>query len=138
VHTHDPALVLDTNVVLDWLVFAEPSCAAVGDAVVAGRVRWIACARMRDELAEVLARGLAARRGVDPAALLAAWDRHATPLDTPPGQPLACTDPDDQVFIDLAIAHRAVLLTRDRALLALARRAAPRGVLITPPGRWQP
>jgi hypothetical protein len=48
---------------------------------------------------------------------------------------LSCVDPDDQGFIDLALAHRAAwLFTRDRALLDLARRAAPSGCRIAPPG----
>ncbi|MDB5944967.1 MAG: putative toxin-antitoxin system toxin component, family, partial [Ramlibacter sp.] len=32
--------------------------------------------------------------------------------------------PDDQKFIDLAVAHRALLLSKDRAVLALRKRLA--------------
>jgi predicted nucleic acid-binding protein len=53
------------------------------------------------------------------------------------GEPrLRCRDADDQVFIDLALVHRARwLLTRDKALLALARRARPLGTEILRPWR---
>jgi predicted nucleic acid-binding protein len=67
-------------------------------------------------------------------------DAHATPIaepQVPPGLALHCTDPDDQVFIDLAlVAGARWLVTQDRALLRLARRAALRGVVIVPPARW--
>ena len=50
---------------------------------------------------------------------------------------LDCRDPDDQRFVDLAVAQSArYLLTRDRALLALARGARKRfGLLIIQPER---
>jgi len=133
--------VLDTNVVLDWLLFGDPSSAPIAAAIESRRVRWIATAAMRAELAEVLRRGLAAPRGVDPRAVLAAWDERADHLAEPPGQPpasaLRCTDPDDQKFLDLARAENARwLLSRDRAVLRLARRAAALGIGISVPERW--
>jgi predicted nucleic acid-binding protein len=41
-----------------------------------------------------------------------------------------CSDPDDQVFIDLAVAHRALLLSKDRAVLSMKKRLALRGVAV--------
>jgi predicted nucleic acid-binding protein len=129
---------LDTNVVLDWLLFEDPSMRALASAVTSGRVRWLATAAMRDELARVLARGLAAARAADTAALLAAWDARVTLQSDSPAQPLRCTDPDDQKFIDLAIAAGARwLVSRDRAVLALARRASPSGLIILGPAQWR-
>jgi predicted nucleic acid-binding protein len=135
------ALVLDTNVVLDWLLFGDPSATPISAAIESQQVRWIATAAMREELAEVLRRGLAASRGVDPRAVLRAWDEHADLIPEPPRQPAAlalrCTDPDDQKFLDLARAERALwLLSRDRAVLRLARRAAALGIRISVPERW--
>jgi predicted nucleic acid-binding protein len=47
---------------------------------------------------------------------------------------LACTDPDDQKFLDAAFSAAAdLLLTRDKALLKLARRAEAAGLLIRRP-----
>ena len=48
-----------------------------------------------------------------------------------------CTDPDDQKFIDLALSlPGATLLSRDRAVLKLARRARPLGMTIVTPQAW--
>lgn len=132
-----PRIVLDTNVVLDWLLFGEPSVAALARAVMAGRLRWVVTAPMRDELTHVLARGLAAARGADSETILATWDRHATPRPDPPTQRLLrVTDPDDQKFVDLALGTGARwLVSRDRAVLKLARRAAVAGTAIVTPER---
>ena len=134
-----PGVVLDTNVVLDWLLFDEPSVAELAAAVMGGRVRWLGTAAMRDEMAHVLSRGLAAAHGADPAALAVAWDRHCT--EYPPAPPavahLRCTDTDDQKFVDLALASSARwLISRDRAVLKLRRRAAKLGLTIAPPDQW--
>ena len=135
-----PRVVLDTNVVLDWLLFDEPSVTELASAVVTGRVLWLATAAMRGEMAHVLGRGLAAARGADPARLVAVWDRHCTEL--PPAPPAAthlrCTDTDDQKFIDLALASGAHwLISRDRAVLKVRRRAAQHGLTIAPPVQWR-
>ena len=132
-------LVLDTNVVLDWLVFRNPGCAPLAAALQARRVRWVATAAMLDELAHVLKRGLGARWSVDDAAWRDAWQRHAEPVPVPePARTLPrCSDPDDQKFLDLALTAPARwLLTRDRALLKLARRARAYGVEVLTPERW--
>ena len=139
--TPSPIVVLDTNVVLDWLVFRNPECAAVGAAVVAGTVRWTATVAMRAELAHVLGRGHLDAWAPDLAGLWAHWDRHCeeVPAPHPAGPPgrLRCSDPDDQKFIDLALACGARwLLSRDRAVLKLARRLAERRIAVLPPGRW--
>ncbi|MBX3622048.1 MAG: PIN domain-containing protein [Rhizobacter sp.] len=49
---------------------------------------------------------------------------------------LRCTDPDDQKFIDLAVANARWLVSRDRAVLKLARRAALFGLQVVSPDRW--
>jgi len=135
-------VVLDTNIVLDWLVFADPSAATVGAAIASGALRWLTTPRMYSELRAVLARPLTTRW--DPARELALTiDLSclavvcAEPAST--GRSLECRDASDQVFIDLALEHGpAVLLTRDRALLALRRRAAAFGVVITTAVAWRP
>ena len=134
-------LVIDTNIVLEWLWFRDPRCDALGQAVHTGQVQWIASAAMRDELAHVLARGIKAGPPGDAAAVLQGWQRwvHPTepdPRPTPPG--LRCTDTDDQKFIDLAWqAGASALLTRDRAVLRLARRARALGLQIGDVDAWQ-
>jgi predicted nucleic acid-binding protein len=134
-------LVLDTNVVLDWLAFGHPIGAPVEAALTSGRCRWLCTRAMRDELARVVVRESLARWAIDAHAVLSVFDALAvdlgpvTPLGA--GESLRCTDPDDQMFIDLAIARRAhALLTRDRAVLRLAARARRLGVLIATPEAW--
>jgi predicted nucleic acid-binding protein len=129
-----PRIVLDTNVALDWLLFGDPTVAALALAVCSGRVSWVATVSMREELAHVLGRGLAAAWRADGAAILAAWDARATLRPEPPGQRFRVSDPDDQKFIDLAIdAQARWLVSRDRAVLKLARKAATAGLAIVTP-----
>ena len=134
------AAVLDTNVALDWLVFADPGVAALAAQVGSGRMRWLACARMRDELADVLARPPFASRAASVERALTSFDaltQRVAPPVASGAERLRCTDPDDQVFLDLALQQRARwLFTRDKALLALARPALRCGLAIVAPAHW--
>ena len=136
-----PALVLDTNVVLHWLLFRDARCAALAEAIAAGRVRWIASAALRAELQHVLARGIRGDWTVNAESILHSWDRWATMVEAtdaaaPPS--MRCTDKDDQKFIDLALQVRAsALLSNDRAVLKLARRAGVHGLKILTVEAWQ-
>lgn len=132
---------LDTNTVLDWLVFRDPSAALFSEAVCSGAVRWLACARMREELSRTLAYPSISKWKPDSEHMLSIFDQHAALLPEPHAGPLnlRCSDPDDQVFLDLALAHSAAwLLSHDRALLRLARRARAVGLNIVKPGEWRP
>jgi uncharacterized protein len=131
-------LVLDTNVVLDWLVFDNPASQCVAQAIIAGEVRWVVNAAVRDELAHVLARGLVDHWHPDLPGLWHTWERHAAWVEqAPQGSPQRrpqCTDADDQKFVDLALDNGAHwLVTRDKALLKLARRARTMGLAIVTP-----
>ena len=125
-------MVLDTNIWLDWLLFDDARTVGLRAAVAGGAVRPVATAAMRAEFAAVIARPpFEARRttafgpgaeGVD--AALAAWDGLVALCPGAPASRLVCRDADDQGFVDLAIGARAGwLLSRDRAVRALARRA---------------
>jgi predicted nucleic acid-binding protein len=131
-------VVLDTNVVLDWLVFRNPQCAPLAAALEQGRLRWLVSEGLRDELAHVLGRGVVSAWQPDEAQLWATWERLSVSVLAPTSTlaKLRCTDADDQKFIDLALAHAQWLLSRDRAVLKLARRAAPLGLMVATPERW--
>jgi putative PIN family toxin of toxin-antitoxin system len=133
-----PRITLDTNVVLDWLVFRNPAVLPLVAAIQEGRVQWVSCMSMRTELARTLGYDNLARWGPDREQALATFDTHALLLPEPATLPaLRCSDPDDQVFLDLAVAAGAHwLLTHDRALLRLARRARPLGVAVIQPRLW--
>jgi len=124
-------LILDTNVWLDWLLFDDPSVAALKAAVAEGRAEIFIDGAGEAELVRVLAYDLG-KHSIDvekQAACLAECRRVATPLKDilihGTGLPL-CADPADQVFLEAAAAARAdYLVTKDRELLDLARRQLP-------------
>lgn len=131
-------VVIDTNCVLDLWVFQDPGVAALRPALAGGQLRWLATCAMRDELARVLGYPqIAARlapRGPAAGEVLAAFDRWAVLTEPAPRAPVRCRDPDDQGFIDLAVQHRACLLSKDARVTGLARRLAPLGVSVQT--RW--
>ena len=136
-----PNLVLDTNAVLDWLVFDNPGFQPIARVILLGSVRWVVNATAREELAHVLSRGVVDQWQPDLPLLWRTWERHATPIEYPPqSSPQRrpqCTDIDDQKFVDLALDSGALwLVTRDRALLKLARRARSLGLAIVKPERF--
>jgi len=50
---------------------------------------------------------------------------------------MRCNDPDDQKFVDLALAYGARwLLSRDRAVLKLAKRCRTLGLQVLTPEQW--
>jgi predicted nucleic acid-binding protein len=133
-------LVLDTNVVLDWLVFRNPSSATLSGALSSGCAIWLATASMHRELEHVLTRGSLDAWSPDLGLVRSAWERWGRMVEEPPSRQhggLRCTDADDQVFLDLALHHRAAgLLSRDRALLRLAGAARRLGLQIVTPDDW--
>ena len=131
--------ILDTNVWLDWLVFGDARIAPLAAAIECGEVVLHATAPMLDELAAVLVRP---HFGLDAAAREAACARQRTLVALHPPAPdcrLPCTDPDDRMFVDLAVALRVDwLVSRDKALLRLRRIAGRRfGVRIGTPEDWR-
>jgi len=128
-------LVLDTNVVLDLLVFGDAAARPVKQGLETGALRWLATAAMREELARVLdypklAPRVAFHRG-GAAAVLQDFDRHAALVPAPAKAGVTCGDPDDQKFIDLAVAHRCPLVSKDFEVLRMKKRLAQLDVLAT-------
>jgi uncharacterized protein len=131
---HQPIVVLDTNAVLDWLLFADGGMTQIVHAITHGQVLWITTQSMRDEFERVLAYPALAPRNPDALAALAVWDKHAQRQDTPAACALVCRDADDQKFIDLAVAAKANwLVSKDKALLALRKKALTHGIVVCRP-----
>jgi len=132
-----PGVVLDTNAVLDWLVFRDPGMQVWVEAIELGRLRWLACAAMRDELERTLGYAQLARWQPQTEPVLATFDHRSVGCAAPDtlGTPgLVCSDRDDQVFLDLGLAQKARwLVTHDRALLRLARAAQRHGLRVVRP-----
>jgi len=127
-----PAVILDTNIILDVFIFADVAAKAVRQALEAGEIDWIATQPMRDELARVLAYAQIVPRlafyQLSADDVLAGFDRHARLLPAASKCRLNCRDADDQKFIDLAVAEQALLLSKDRHILSMAKRLRALGV----------
>ena len=130
----EQAVVLDTNVVLDLFLFSDPQTAALHAALVQGQLGWHATPAMREELARVLTYPhivmRLCQRGDTAEALLESFDRQTIHAPVPPRASCVCKDPDDQKFIDLAVAHRACLISKDGEVLRMARRLSRLGVSV--------
>ena len=129
-----PRIVLDTNVCLDLWVFADPGCTAVLAALRSGAVQAVTRADCRAEWQRVLhypqlpiddqSRPLMDAAFVANVQLLT--DTDSVPVDA--RRLPRCADPDDQKFMELALASGARwLLSKDRELLKPDRRARMAG-----------
>ena len=138
---HTPVtLVLDTNVVLDLFIYEDPATLPLRAVLADARTRWLATPVMREELKRVLAYPQVTKRlearALTAEAVLARFDACAQLADIAPKAPYTCKDTDDQQFIDLAVAHTATLLSKDKAVLCMAKRLARLGVAVA--RQWLP
>jgi putative PIN family toxin of toxin-antitoxin system len=133
-------IVLDTNICLDLFVFHDPRWASLLAALESGELQAVTRADCRDEYLVVLhyshlpldeaSRPLAAGR-FDALIQVVAPDSKAIRLPV-------CSDRDDQKFLETARdAGADVLVTKDKALLKLARKTAQAGMFrIMSPEAW--
>jgi putative PIN family toxin of toxin-antitoxin system len=125
-------MVLDTNIVLDALVFDDPTAQPLKQALASKRIQWLATLAMRDELSRVLGYPKIMARlafyKLEAEQVLAQFDEQARVVHVPAKAGVTCRDPDDQKFIDLAVAHKATLLSKDRAVLCMKKRLSTLGV----------
>jgi putative PIN family toxin of toxin-antitoxin system len=127
-------IVLDTNILLDIIVFKDERATDLKQAILTRTILPIASHKTLVELADVLSRPLFKLEAQIQSEILGQW--HAvikliddTALATAPWK---CQDPDDQIFLDLAYELRpAILISKDNALLQIAGRAAQENILIT-------
>ena len=126
-------IVIDTNIILDLFVFGDPATAPLRQQLDAGTLGWVATQPMRDELERVLAYPQIVPRmdfyGRSAAEVLGHFDRLVRRVEVAPKTTATCKDADDQKFIDLAVAHGARLLSKDRAVLCMKKRLLALGVL---------
>jgi len=141
-----PRVVIDTNVCLDLFVFRDPRWAALMTALQDGTVEAVTRGDCRLEWQMVLHYTHlpitdATRPGFNAEydALITCLAPEALTPRTDIRLPL-CTDRDDQKFLELALgAHAATLITKDKALLKLARKTAKAGLFtIVTPQAWLP
>jgi putative PIN family toxin of toxin-antitoxin system len=134
-------LILDTNVCLDLFVFHDPRWAPLLAALESGAVQAVTRADCRDEYRIVLHYAHLPLDATTRALAAARFDQLITVIDPPvSGVRLpVCTDRDDQKFLELARdAAVDTLITKDKALLKLARKTAQAGMFkIMVPEAWQ-
>ena len=124
-------IILDTNIVLDAFVFNDPVAEPIRQALASKQLDWLATQPMRDELARVLAYPKIAARlayyKLSASDVLARFDKHTRMVDVAPKASVTCSDADDQKFIDLAVQHQALLLSKDKAVISMRERLLARG-----------
>jgi uncharacterized protein len=121
-------LVLDTNVVIDWLVFDDPFLAAFRDRVLDGRVTIVTHEPALSELRRVLTYPALRLTAERQASVLARYEAQTKMLEafteSLPERFPECRDPDDDPFLALAWHAKAkALVSRDKRVLKLAKRA---------------
>lgn len=133
--------VLDTNAVVDWLVFEHPYLDTFRERVRSREALVLTNALAANELARVLAYPMLKLNEARRHDVLARYASLATQtqmpegfaaetLMLPPGFP-HCRDRDDDAFLALAFHSQATaLVTRDNALLKLQKRTRKFGVAI--------
>lgn len=134
------ALILDTNIVLDLLLFQDPQALhlqaslPLNQSLNGPQWQWIATTAMRDELAHVLCyphlQPRMAFYQTEAAQILQGFDTRVQLVEVAAPTHVRCRDGDDQKFIDLAVAHKATLLSKDKAVLKLRKRLARLDVVV--------
>lgn len=134
-------IVLDTNICLDLFVFRDPRWSGLRQAMENREISAVTRADCRMEWLMVLDYPHLPIEEEDRPAIRAEFDRLITCL---PGAAVntfdlpVCTDPDDQKFLELSLQAKAhVLITKDKALLKLAKKTAGRNLfVIMTPQAW--
>ena len=132
--------VLDTNVWLDIHFFRDPAAQSLAGALDSPHWSTARCEQTDAELAAVLRRPRFNSGPAEQSRLLEClrrWQARAPLVSVRAQAPWRCRDPHDQKFLDLALAACAsVLLTKDRALLAVHRSARRDGLMILTPRQF--
>ena len=134
-----PRLVLDTNVVMDLFHFRAPPLAPLMTAIESGAVVCLANDRTLAELARVTGYKQFRLDDAGRQRIFEAYRAQVTLIaeSVDPALPLLpkCRDPDDQMFLELALAgHADMLISRDNLVLKLAKaRQRPCPFAILPP-----
>jgi putative PIN family toxin of toxin-antitoxin system len=130
-------LVLDTNIVLDWLLFEDARMSELQRAWDERRVELVTHMPALEELRRVLTYPQFKLSESKQAELLECYESRARMvtlenLGMPAGFP-RCKDCDDDHFLALAYHHADAVVSKDRAVLALAKRARKFGVTVLSP-----
>ena len=127
-------IVLDTNIILDVFLFNDLAAEPIRQALAANTLNWIATQAMREELARVLAYPKIVQRlnfyALTAEVVLSKFDQHTSQVDIAPKANVTCKDADDQKFIDLAVQHQALLISKDQHVLSMQKRLLAQGIQV--------
>jgi putative PIN family toxin of toxin-antitoxin system len=130
------AWVIDTNIVLDLWLFEDPATIPLRAALQSGAISHLATATMREELERVLTYPHLVKRmvksNIQAQDILSRFDEYLSAAEPAAKAACTCKDPDDQKFIDLAVAHAVPLLSKDNAILCMKKRLFQSGVVLNP------
>jgi putative PIN family toxin of toxin-antitoxin system len=129
-----PRLVLDTNVILDLLVFKDPSAEPIRLLLDTKQVDAVRSEASMLELIDVIQRPTFKLSREEQKMILQAWESVTRLLENSAieSAPFTCRDVDDQVFLDMAYSLRpALLLSKDLRVLELQATAQRHGIEIS-------
>lgn len=137
-------LVLDTNIVLDWLVFEDARLTELQRAWDEQRLELVTHAPALEELRRVLTYPQFKLSEDEQRAVLESYESRVALMPLPEGVTMEslgmpadfprCKDCDDDHFLALAYHHHAdAVVSKDRAVLDLAKRARKFGVTVLSP-----
>ena len=129
-----PRLVLDTNVILDLLVFKDRTAEPIWHLLDAKLVDAVRSEASMLELIDVIQRPTFKLNQEEQVIILQAWESVTRLLENEAMEPapFTCRDLDDQVFLDMAYSIQpALLLSKDLRVLELRSIAKPHGVEIS-------
>jgi putative PIN family toxin of toxin-antitoxin system len=129
-----PRLVLDTNVILDLLVFRDPTAEPIRHLLDAKLVDAVRSEASMLELVDVIQRPIFKLSQQEQEIILLVWESLTRLLENTAieSAPFICRDTDDQIFLDMAYSIRpAVLFSKDLRVLELRVSAKGHGVEIT-------
>lgn len=127
-------VVLDTNILLDILVFDDQRVHPLRAALTHSLVDAVATKRTIDEFIDVIGRVQFALNAEQQLEIASQWKSWARIIDDTEVllAPWKCKDRDDQIFINLAYTLRpSTLLSKDKQVLKIAKRAIKENIVIT-------
>lgn len=129
-----PIVILDTNILLDILVFDDQRAHPLRSALAEKKIDAVATIKTIEEFVDVISRPQFDLNADQQYEVSSQWQSWARVLDdsTLIAAPWKCKDRDDQVFINLAYSLRpAILISKDKLVLKVAKRAIKEDVIIT-------
>ena len=129
-----PRVILDTNILLDLFFFRDPATVHLSAQRRDQQVEVMASDALIREFSGVLKRASFSLSENQQREILQDWLQQTTVIEGPAieSAPWKCRDKTDQMFLDLAYSCRpATLISKDKQVLKLAKRAAKDQVRIT-------